>query len=105
MASYRDLYNLWQMGGELQARFEVACIIAAGQILNEDQLTPYHAERVAWANQVLKDDSGTMARKMLRRAISNNASLQEMGQAVSDSDIQFIVNSNINLIATNETAG
>jgi hypothetical protein len=99
MATYTELYNLYASGSSLLARFEVACMVAAHNILNESAGTPNHANRVIWANAVL-EDSKAMSNRMLRRAISSNATLQAQGEAISDNDVQYICNSFVDTFAT-----
>lgn len=99
-----DIYNCWAgQSGLLKAKFLGACLKAAYDILNEDAGTANHANRLTWANAVL---NGTVAEveakamQHLRYAIASNATLQSAGDAATDNDVQFIVNSQLNTFAT-----
>jgi hypothetical protein len=103
MATLRELYDIWADDGNLEARFLGAALKAAQAIDNEDPGTTNHANRVLWANEILGGDSGTVrqrARELLRRGIAWNATFQSQGTAISDSDIEFIVSSLLNDVAT-----
>jgi len=99
-----DIYNCWAgQSGLLKAKFIGACLKAAYDIVNEDAGTSNHANRVTWANVVL---TGTVAEveaaamQHVRYAIASNATLQSAGDAATDNDVQFIVNSQIDTFAT-----
>lgn len=91
MANYLELYNLYANGGALLSRFEIACLKAANDVINESPATEAHAARVQWAHAVLLDPR-PHALRILRRAIASNTTLQVQGEGVTDGDIQFIVN-------------
>jgi len=99
-----DIYNCWAgQSGLLKAKFLAACLKASYAIVNEDGGTANHVNRLAWANSVL---NGTVAEvealafQHLRYAIASNATLQSAGDAATDNDVEFIVNSQINTFAT-----
>jgi hypothetical protein len=99
-----DIYNCWSaQSGTLRAKFIAACLKAAYDIANEDAGTTNHANRVTWANVIL---NGTVAEveakamQHLRYAMASNATLQAACEAATDSDVLFIVNSQINTFAT-----
>lgn len=99
-----DLYNAWAgQSGLLKAKFMGACLKAAYDILNEDAGTTNHANRVTWANVMLSGtvaEAESQAMQHLRYAIASNATLQSAGDAVTDNDVQYIVNSQIDTFAT-----
>jgi len=99
-----DIYNCWAgQSGLLKAKFLGACLVAAYAIINEDGGTANHANRLTWANVVLNGtvaDVEAEAMQHLRYAIASNATLQSVGDAATDSDVQYIVNSQINTFAT-----
>lgn len=65
-------------------------------MLNEDAGTSNHANRVLWAKAVLQEDiNGTMV-KRLTVDCAQNASIAAAGEAATDNDIQFVVNSRVN---------
>lgn len=97
-------FALVMNGGELLSRFTAAIWQAAVDIVNEAQATPNHADRIAWAKRAVLADGKAQhyAAVVMRMAVCENATLQTLGKDVSDSDIQFIVNSYIaKLVATN----
>ena len=99
-----DIYNCWAgQSGLLKAKFIGACLVAAYAIVNEDGGAENHANRLTWANAVLNgtiSEVEAKAMQHLRYAIASNATLQSAGDAATDNDVQFIVNSQINTFAT-----
>lgn len=94
MATLLQIYNLRYEGTELKAKAAAAIAKAAYDVLNEDAQTAQHAERVAWAKESLTNTQ-QMADRMMWGMLQN-ASIQTNGNASSDNDIQFVVNSLIN---------
>jgi hypothetical protein len=99
-----DIYKCWSaQSGTLRAKFIAACLVAAYAIVNEDSGTTNHANRLTWANAILDGTVGEVEEKAvqhLRYAMASNATLQSACEAASDNDVQFIVNSQINIFAT-----
>ena len=99
-----DIYNCWAgQSGLLKAKFIAACLKAAYAISNEDPGTSNHANRVTWAGIILNgtvSEVEASAMQHLRYAIASNATLQTVGDAATDNDVEFIVNSQINTFAT-----
>lgn len=99
-----DIYNCWAaQSGTLRAKFIAACLKAAYAILNEDAGTSNHANRLTWANVILLGTVAEVEEKAvqhLRYAMASNASLQSSGEAATDNDVEYIVNSQINTFAT-----
>lgn len=93
---------------------EAAAIVAAGSVVNEDPATPNHAERMQLAKVMLTGFGGQFDReyylRRLRWIAAMNPAIQ--GSAVSsgvvdasnvlDNDIDFVVASEWNAIATTE---
>ena len=93
-----DQYNL-AYSGIVPRRVCAACWTAAANILNEDQATENHANRVLWAKAVLQEDvNGTMV-KRITIDCAQNASIAAAGEASTDNDIQFVVNSRAGVYA------
>lgn len=87
---------------DLFKRFKAACTIAAKNVRAEDVNATNHANRLGWANAILSGDAaGVNARvfQHLRNGISTNATFQSAGLAVDDNAIQFIVDSQLDLLA------
>lgn len=78
---------------DLQGRFEAACYVAAFTIINEATNTANHANRLVWANEVATMPTylKATAAKCKHMALATNASLQTNGVAATDSDIEYIV--------------
>lgn len=99
-----EIYNCWLgESGTLRAKFIAACLKAAYDIVNEDGGTANHANRLIWANAVLLGTKAAVEEKSLehiRYAMASNATLQAAGEAATDNDVQYIVNSQIDTFAT-----
>jgi hypothetical protein len=84
-------------------KFIAACLVAAKDILAEPSNTSNHANRVIWA-QGLQGETDELVFKrvhrIIRLAISSNAVFQADPTGLTDNDIQFIVNSFIDVVAT-----
>ena len=96
--AYLDTWNLRYTSSNLKCRAAVAVAKAAQDILNEDAGTTNHANRLIWAKQTLLD-SMAKAEQMMWPLVSN-ATIAAAGESATDSDIQFVVNSNIDAFAT-----
>jgi len=90
------VYNLAE-NAELKARVSAAVAKAAFDVINEDSGTAYHAERVVWAKDAMKDPE-IVSDKMVWTVVQN-PTIQSNGLDSTDNDIQFVVNSNINNFA------
>lgn len=97
MATLQELYNLWHEGSDLRARVAAACAKASNDVLNEDAGTANHANRLVWARTTLMDIDA-MATRMFWAVISN-ATIAAAGNAATDNDIQWVVNSWIDSFA------
>lgn len=99
-----DIYNCWSaQSGTLRAKFIAACLKASYAIANEDAGTANHANRLTWANAILNGSIAEVEAKAgqhLRYAMASNATLQTVGEAATDNDVEYIVNSQINIFAT-----
>lgn len=99
-----DIYNAWRgESGLLKAKFIAACLVAAYNITQEDGGTANHVNRLAWANAVIYGTTAEVEAKALqhlRYAVASNATIQAAGDGATDSDVQFVVNSQIDTFAT-----
>src|ERR1700757_2209934 len=99
-ASYALRYSI----PSVQQQIEVAVITAAGAISNEDPATADHANRLAGANGANQNSS--VAWIAFAWPVAMNPSIQASveadpsGQSVKDSDIQFVINSNVEAVIT-----
>lgn len=99
-----DIYNAWRgESGVLRKKFIGACLKAAFDILNENPGTGNHANRLIWAQSIV---AGTVAEveekalQHLRYAAASNATIQSAGDDSTDNDVQYVVNSQIDIFAT-----
>ena len=103
MATLAEIGNFWKTrGGRMAERFLGACLKAAYAIQNEAPETENHTKRLAWATVILTGAEGEVEAKafgMMRYAIASNASLQTTLDGATDSDIEYIVASQINALA------
>ena len=102
MSVYTTGYSIRYMTTSIQQQTEFAVITAADQIKNEDPGAPNHANRVAWAAWIDTHSSTGMQSFMwpvaLNPAIQNSVVADPSGAGVLDSDIQFVVNSNVEFV-------
>lgn len=93
MATLDEIHALAVGMPLLRQRFAAARLKAAWDILNEDAGTTNHAERLVWANAVLGAYDGTPFVEVEYRRFLSNSTIQTTGNASSDNDVQFVVNS------------
>lgn len=97
MATYEQIWALRYNSENLRRRTSVAVARAAFDVLNEPALTPNHVNRAQWAKAALRD-AEAMTQRMFWGLVSN-ATIQASGEASSDGDIQFVINSLIDSVA------
>jgi len=97
--AYKELAQAW-MGKDsaLLDQIAGACISCSYDIDNEDAGTANHANRVAWSLKV-KTNPYQEASKFLH-AICSNATIAAALPNAVDSDVKYVVASNINTYAT-----
>ncbi len=101
MATYLNIYAMQANASYLQ-QVTVACRIAAQNIINEDPATLNHAARLVWAKAVALAAPGNVSLiNTMASAVSMNGTLQASAPngPWADSDIQFVVNSVVTLVA------
>jgi hypothetical protein len=97
MTPYQASYQVRYQIPSLQQQIEVAGVKCCEDIKNEDPATPEHEDRLSWATWYSKNSS--MGWVSFAWAVSMNATIQAAIQAdpsgatVTDSDVQFVVNS------------
>jgi|SRR5215469_4671980 len=102
MSVYTDNYKLRYGTPTFQEQIEVSTINAAADIQNEDASTPDHANRLAWANWA--NSSSSVAWLPFAWTCAMNPAIQQAfasdpsGQSIKDSDVQFVVNSNLEAV-------
>jgi len=98
MATYKELYNLWQSSAMLN-KLRVAVVVAAHTIAGEDPGTSNHANRVIWAAEALVSPD-TKAQEMWKYLLAQSKDLTtEQIQGASDTLIQSAVDGVVNLFA------
>jgi hypothetical protein len=99
MASYEELYSLWNESG-LRNKVIVAVIVAAESIQGEDPVTPNHANRLLWAKTSLESPV-PVASAMFRLVIAANkdATKEAILNAI-DASIQSAIDSAVDMFAT-----
>lgn len=105
MATLTEIYNL-KNSSSLRNRVVVALAAAAEDVRNEAAATTHHAERFTWATDVVLASSNgpeTEAKRLMWMFLQN-ATIQSVGEAATDSDIQFTVNGLVNFAAGVDTS-
>ncbi len=98
MASYSDLKLLFN-DSRLVTRVEVACIIAAETIRNEDSGITNHNNRLIWAKGAFSNTHGT-AVQMMKALLAANRNLDSSVIAnASDEAIQSDVDDAVDIFA------
>jgi len=93
--AYSDIFDLRYNTPTLRKKIVVAIADASMDVLNEDPGTSNHTNRVKWANVSLADTE-IMADRMYF-GVLENATIQSVGDAATDGDVQFVINGLINV--------
>lgn len=93
MATLLDLHGLVIGSSELEARFQAARYKAATAIKNESPSTTNHAARLAWAEGIISDYGVDL--DIEYRLFLANPTIQQNGLTSSDSDIEYVVNTEV----------
>lgn len=102
MSAYTNSYALAYNTPSVQQQIEVAVVTAAANIITEDPATANHAARLAWANWA--QQSSSVAWVAFRWYVATNATIvgevqtDASGASIKDSDVQFVVNSNLETV-------
>jgi hypothetical protein len=108
MSDYTTSYAIRYSTPSLSQQTEVAVVTAAGQIINEDPATPDHVNRLAWAHWAIPNSS--VAWQAFAWPVATNPAIvasitaDPSGQGVKDSDVQFVVNSDLETVITSWVA-
>lgn len=102
MSVYTTNYDIKYSIASIQHQVEVAVVIAAENIRNEDAGVPDHANRIAWAQWIATNSvAGSwpfMWPIALNPSIQASIASDPTGASVTDNDIQFVVNSNVDAV-------
>lgn len=96
-----DLYHAAVAESELRKRSVGGAIKAQADVRNEDPATPNHANRLIWADALVADpkvEGDKLWTIMLQDATVLDA--VSNGTAVTDAQVQAVVNANIDTLAT-----
>jgi len=102
MATLRELITLVHSSTELKYRFGGAMLKACWDVMNEDAGTENHANRIALAKLILRDHETFLDRYWA--LFLSNSTIQTAGDASTDNDIQFVVNSFYDTMANAEAS-
>lgn len=91
MANYIDIFDLIYTNPVIEKQAVIACVMAADTIINEDESTANHPERLSWARAVISNPLYA-ARKMMATVVVN--SVIQSGY-YTDSDLQWVINQSI----------
>lgn len=98
MATYLKLRDMFA-DGDLKNRIEVACIISAEAIRNEDVGTPNHTNRLGWAKAAFTNPNAIRDAMLRSLLAANKDSPVATIQAVSDTALQVLVDAAVDLFA------
>lgn len=90
MATLLQIYNVAQ-SQQLAARITGSLYKAASNIRAENPSTANHANRLLWANQVMKEDINGEMVKRYKILCAQNATIAAAGDAAEDNDIDYII--------------
>ena len=102
MSAYTASYSVRYVIPSLNQQVEVAVIHCVNDIFNEDPGTADHTNRWAWASWANKNSR--VAYEPFRWPVAMNPTIvasvgaDPTGAGVLDSDVQFVVNSNLDTI-------
>lgn len=99
MSAYTDRIDAARnTGGNLFRQVMFAVWSAANDVMNEDPATDRHGKRVDWARKI-RNGGIAAAEEWTKRVIPQvlmNATIQAAPEAVTDADVQFVVNGLVN---------
>jgi hypothetical protein len=104
MSDYTTSYAIRYSTPSLSQQTEVAVVTAAAAIQNEDPGTADHANRLRWASWAIPNSS--IAWQSFAWPVASNPSIVEKvitdssGSTVPDSDVQFVINSYVEIVIT-----
>ena len=100
MATYAELRALMD-DNDLENRCQVAVIVAAGTIQEEDSGTPNHDNRLAWAEKAYGSPAALAKKVLMSVLAANKAATVAQIQAATDEQLQEKVDAAIDVFAQN----
>ena len=105
MATYQELYDIWNVDPEdpdatpLREKIATATFIAAETIYGEVDTTPNHVNRLIWAKQALAD-AGSKRQELLSALLAQNANASvAVILGANDSTVQNAVDAAVDVFA------
>ena len=98
MAAYSELRGLFN-NSELKNKVEVACIVAAEAIMQEDTGTTNHSNRLVWAKKAFEDPNQTANGMLMALLAQNKDQTTGVITGASDAQIQTNVDTAVDLFA------
>jgi len=99
MATYAELKDIKSTNGGLLDKVEVACWIAAVDVVTEDPTPANHAQRLKWASKVFDNPRGEAERMFPALLAQNNAAAVAAINGATDAAVLAAVNAVIDLFA------
>jgi len=90
MATNLQIYNTAQ-SPQLSARILGGLYKAASTIRAEDSGTPNHANRILWANQVMREDVNGEMCKRYKILCAQNSTIAAAGEGATDNDLDYVI--------------
>jgi len=97
MGSLATAYSL-SINAEFKGLVQASLAKASYDVLNESSGTTNHVNRLTWAKATLKDPGSVMS-TMIWLVLQNPTIISD-GTSFVENDIQFVVNSYVDLLAT-----
>jgi hypothetical protein len=97
MATYLELYAL-RNNADLMQRLIIAILVAANSVRLEASNTPFHSNRVAWAQNAVKDPDVYASKALYLLLAQNKALTVAQIQSVTDTAIQTAVDELVNTL-------
>lgn len=102
MSAYIDSFKVRYETPSVQHQTEVAVMHAVTDINNEGEAVPDHANRLAWANWATGASSMAVVPFLwpvaMNPEIAGAVGTDPSGSTVPDTDVQFVVNSNVDRV-------
>jgi len=98
MATYTELRQLFA-SGDLKNKVEVACIVAAETIRNEEAATDNHANRLLWAKAAFRNPNAIRDQMLMALLAANKSATVSEITGVDDATLQSLVDAAVDLFA------
>lgn len=99
MATYAELFEV-HSDNDLERRVDMACVIAAETIRNEDGAVANHANRLLWAASVFQNPRAESTRMLWAVLAANKDNTVAQITGATDVQLQTAVDAVVDLFAT-----